>query len=175
MEKKIIYAVAIGGIGYLIYKNFDKIKSLIKGGGASETGSAEEQSSSTTTPTTTTTTKTSKSTTQANPFKQKVEMLQELLKVGVDGAAGKQTNGALENLYSSPPLTINSETSFSSNYPYLRKNGKGVVTANNVDFYINALQTKTTPTHLYYKNQGSFVQDMKGKLPKFSPLPTFGK
>jgi hypothetical protein len=178
MEKKIIYAVAIGGIGYLIYKNFDKIKSLIKGGGGSETGSAEEQSTSATTPPTTTTksnTNTSNTTTQANPYKQKVETLQALLKVGIDGGAGKQTNGALENLYSPTPMTFPAEVAFQANYPLLRKNGKGVVTANNVDFYINALQTKTTPTQLYYKNQGSFVKDMKGKLPKFSPFPTFGK
>lgn len=182
MEKKIIYAVAIGGIGYLIYKNFDKIKSLIsprESGGASNTESAEEQTNSATTPPTTTTTKTNtnttKPTTQSNPFKQKVEMLQELLKVGVDGGAGKQTNGALENLYSPTPMTFPAEVAFQANYPLLRKNGKGVVTANNVDFYINALQTKTTPTQLYYKNQGSFVKDMKNKLPKFSPFPTFGK
>jgi len=173
MEKKIIYAVAVGGIGYLIYKNFDKIKSLISPREANTGGALEEATSSSTT--TNPNTNTSKTTTQANPYKQKVELLQELLKVGVDGSAGKQTNGALENLYSPTPMTFPAEVAFKANYPLLRKNGKGVVSPNNVDFYINALQTKTTPTQLFYKNSGSFVQDMKGKLPKFSPFPTFGK
>ncbi len=168
MEKKIIYAVAVGGIGYLIYKNFDKIKSLFKGGIVTTETTTEESGSATGNTT-------SNTTTQADPYKLKVEALQALLKVGIDGKAGKQTNGALENLYSPTPMTFPAETAFQANYPLLRKNGKGVVTPSNVEFYISALKNKTTPTQLFYKNSGNFVQEMRNQLPKYQAFPTFGK
>jgi hypothetical protein len=155
MNKNLIALLATGGIGYFLYKKFYKKKSV--------DGAIEESTmnSSTAQPSTT-----------QNPYKDKVETLQALLKVGIDGSAGKQTNGALENLYSPVPMTFPAEIAFQTGYPLLRKNGKGIVSPSNVDFYINALKNKTTPTQLYYKaqaNAGSFVEDIKKVLPKDKP------
>lgn len=153
-EKNLINLAILGGAGFLIYKNWDKIKTALKiGNGAGDKASSDEvvgakapATGSTTIP-------------QTDPYKIKVMELQGLLKVGTDGVAGKQTNGALENLYSSPPLTIAAETSFSANYPYLRKNGRGAVSKSNIDYYIDAVKNKLTPNDIYYKNQA------KPKLP----------
>lgn len=155
MNKNLITLLAAGGIGYFLYKKFYKKKSV--------SAAIEESTmdSSTAQPSTT-----------QDPYKDKVETLQALLKVGVDGNAGKQTNGALENLYSPVPMTFPAEIAFQTGYPLLRKNGKGVVSPSNVDFYINALKNKTTPTQLYFKaqaNAGSFVEDIKKVLPKDKP------
>lgn len=156
MNKNLITLAAIGGVGYFLYKKFYKKKSV-----TAEVIEEAPMTSSTAQPSTT-----------QDPYKDKVETLQALLKVGVDGRAGKQTNGALENLYSPTPMTFPAETAFQLGYPLLRKNGKGVVSPSNVDFYINALKDKTTPTQLYYKSQaskGSFVEDIKKVLPKDKP------
>lgn len=156
MNKNLITLAALGGVGYLLYKKFYKKKSV-----KAEVIEEAPTTSSTAQPSTT-----------QNPYKDKVETLQALLKVGIDGNAGKQTNGALENLYSPTPMTFPAETAFQVGYPLLRKNGKGVVSPSNVDFYINALKNKTTPTQLYYKaqaNKGSFVEDIKKVLPKDKP------
>lgn len=158
MNRNLITLAALGGIGYFIYTRLNKKKSV-----TAEVVEEVKDASSTAQP----------STAQTD-YKVKVETLQSLLKVGIDGIAGKQTNGALENLYSAPPLTIPAETSFQAKYPYLRKNGKGVVSPSNIDFYINALKNKTTPTQLWYKAQaskGNFVEDMKKALPKDQPKP----
>ena len=156
MNKNLITLAALGGVGYFLYKKFYKKKSV-------NAAVIEEapMTSSTAQPSTT-----------QDPYKDKVETLQALLKVGIDGRARKQTNGALENLYSPTPMTFPAETAFQLGYPLLRKNGKGVVSPSNVDFYINALKNKTTPTQLYYKaqaNKGSFVEDIKKLLPKDKP------
>ena len=156
MNKNLITLAALGGIGYLLYKKFYKKKSVKE-----EVIEEPPMTSSTAQPSTT-----------QDPYKDKVEALQALLKVGIDGKPKKQTNGALENLYSPTPMTFPAETAFQLGYPLLRKNGKGVVSPSNVDFYINALKDKTTPTQLYYKaqaNKGYFVEDIKKLLPKDKP------
>lgn len=86
-------------------------------------------------------------------YDDKVRALQTALKVGVDGQAGKETNGTLENLFSTPPKSVPFETSFKQGYPNLKARGKGVVSPDNVDFYINAIRTKTYPSNLYTTNQ----------------------
>lgn len=139
MNRNLITLAALGGVGYFIYTRLNKKKSV-----TDEVVEEVKDASSTAQPSTAQT-----------EYKAKVETLQGLLKVGIDGIAGKGTNGALENLYTSPPLTIPAETSFQANYPYLRKNGKGAVSPSNVDFYINALKNKNTPNQLYYKNQAN--------------------
>ena len=156
MNKNLITLAALGGVGYFLYKKFYKKKSV--------TAAVIEEAPMTSS--------TAQPSTTQDPYKDKVETLQALLKVGIDGRAGKQTNGALENLYSPTPMTFPAETAFQLGYPLLRKNGKGVVSPSNVDFYINALKNKTTPTQLYYKaqaNKGSFVEDIKKLLPKDKP------
>jgi hypothetical protein len=155
MNKNLITLLAAGGIGYFLYKKFYKKKSVDAAIEESNVNSSTAQPSTT-----------------QDPYKDKVETLQALLKVGIDGKAGKQTNGALENLYSPVPMTFPAEIAFQTGYPLLRKNGKGVVSPSNVDFYINALKNKTTPTQLYYKaqaNAGFFVEDIKKVLPKDKP------
>ena len=156
MNKNLITLAALGGVGYFLYKKFYKKKSV--------TAAVIEEAPMTSS--------TAQPSTTQDPYKDKVETLQALLKVGIDGRAGKQTNGALENLYSPTPMTFPAETAFQLGYPLLRKNGKGVVSPSNVDFYINALKDKTTPTQLYYKaqaNKGYFVEDIKKVLPKDKP------
>ena len=90
---------------------------------------------------------------QGSPYADKVRALQKALGVGVDGDAGKETNGALENLFTSPPTKIPYDLSKQQNYPSLKARGKGAVSPDNVDFYINAIKTKTYPSALYTSNQ----------------------
>jgi hypothetical protein len=153
MNKNIINLAILGGVGYAVYYFLGKKKIL-----------TETTTTDASVPAPTTTPKTT--TNQNSTYAKRVEVLQGLLKVAIDGKVGKQTNGALENLYSSPPTSYNPETSFKNNYPNLRKNGKGVISPSNVEFYINALQTKTTPYNLFYKDKDLFVDDMRNMLPK---------
>ena len=90
---------------------------------------------------------------QGSPYADKVRALQKALGVGVDGDAGKETNGALENLFTTPPKKISYELSKQQNYPNLKARGKGAVSPDNIDFYINALSKKTYPSALYTSNQ----------------------
>lgn len=163
MEKKIINLAILGGVGYLIYSNWSKIKKTL-GIAPSLGGSSATEQVSDKAPATGTTT-----IPQMDAYGKKVSELQSLLGASVDGKAGKQTNGELENLYVTPkPFTIPYETSFSAGYPYLKKNGKGKISSSNIDFYIAALNNKTTPVQLYYKNNATspIIND------KYKPKPT---
>jgi hypothetical protein len=91
-------------------------------------------------------------------YNDKVRVLQKALKVGDDGIAGKQTNGALENLYSKDGVSKSVDASLSSNYPNLNSNGFGVVSSANVDKYINAIAKNDYPLFLFNKNRGT-LQD----------------
>lgn len=144
--KKLIYAIAAGGIGYLIYTKF-------KDGKAKDI--AEESTETTALPVPS---KTTSTTPALSDYKKKVMELQGLLKVGIDGAAGSQTNGALENLWSSEGKSVNSDTAKKTGYPNLKKNGKGVVSASNVNYYIAAIKNKTNPLQLFYKKQATQSQ-----------------
>lgn len=114
------------------------------------------------------------------PYEDKVRALQTALKVGVDGKAGKETNGALEVLFTTPPTNINYDTALAQNYPSLRAKGKGKVSPDNVNFYINALKTQTFPLAIYNKSK-SVSQDAnsiknayaKGGLLKTKGIHTF--
>lgn len=86
-------------------------------------------------------------------YKDKVIALQKGLGVGPDGIAGQETNGTLENLYTSPPKRIDFKISAQQNYPNLRAKGKGVVSSDNIDFYLNALRNKSYPSAVYTSNQ----------------------
>lgn len=153
MNKNIINLAILGGVGYAVYYFLGKKKIL-----------TETTTTNASVPAPTTAPKTT--TNQNSTYAKRVEVLQSLLKVAIDGKVGKQTNGALENLYSIPPTSYNPETSFKNKYPNLRKNGKGVISPSNVEFYINALQTKTTPYNLFYKDKDLFIDDMRNMLPK---------
>jgi hypothetical protein len=165
MEKKIINLAILGGVGYLVYSNWSKIKKTLGIAPSLGDSTATEQVADKASATGTTTIP------QMDAYGKKVAQLQTLLgsSVSVDGKAGKQTNGELENLYVTPkPLQIPYETSFSVNYPYLRANGKGKVSSSNIDFYISAVKNKTTPVQLYYKNNATspIIND------KYKPKPT---
>lgn len=90
---------------------------------------------------------------QGATFKDKVIALQKGLGVGDDGIAGQETNGTLENLFTSPPKRIDFKTSAQQNYPNLRARGKGVVSPDNIDFYLNALSKKNYPSAVYTSTQ----------------------
>ena len=92
-------------------------------------------------------------TTQVDPYKQKVEKLQGLLKIRIDGDAGKQTNGNLEYWWSDYPKSLDVDKMKAEGYPELKKNGKGVVTPSNIDYYINTYVAKKTPRMLMWTKQ----------------------
>jgi hypothetical protein len=92
---------------------------------------------------------------EPSAYEKKVMMLQELLKVGVDGSAGKQTLGQLEYMWADYGLPLNPEQSAKDGYPNLKKNGKGVLSASNIDYYIDTLKASKSPRSLYWGKGGS--------------------
>ena len=164
-EYKILIGVAVGGAAFLIYNNWDKIKEklgLNKGdldakkdtdnnqsGGGSGTGGGTTQKS----------------------FKEKVMDLQSILGVAIDGDAGKQTNGMLDYYWADFGMVFNADKSLNDGYTQLKKNGKGVVNASNVDYYISTLNAKKSPRQIYWVTQ-------KGKTEKEAEVnarKAFGK
>jgi hypothetical protein len=146
---KLIIGAAVGGAAYLIYANWDKIKEML-GMGEKDAEKVPEK--------TTEETKEQKgsgggTTTQVDPYKQKVEKLQGLLKIRIDGDAGKQTNGNLEYWWSDYPKSLDVDKMKAEGYPELKKNGKGVVTPSNIDYYINTYVAKKTPRMLMWTKQ----------------------
>ena len=135
-ENKILIAAAIGGAAFLIYSNFDKIKKMFSKDAEPKKDDSKKQTSTD-----------NKNTTQnqTSIYPQRVMILQELLGVAVDGQAGKQTNGKLEWYFCDIFCQFNSEKAFADGYPFLKKNGKGVVSPNNVEWYIAILKAKKTP------------------------------
>lgn len=77
-----------------------------------------------------------------------VMKLQEILGVGVDGKPGKQTNGKLEYLFSVSDEALNPELAYTQKYPNLTKYGKGIISPENVNWYLAVLNSKTTPREL---------------------------
>jgi hypothetical protein len=88
-------------------------------------------------------------------YEDKVKILQQALKVGVDGIAGEQTNGALENLYSKDGVSKTPKDSASKNYPNLNSVGYGVISSANVDKYIADLKNNAYPLYLFNKNRAT--------------------
>jgi hypothetical protein len=87
------------------------------------------------------------------PYEDKVKALQTALKVTPDGIVGKITNGALENLYAKDGSVKSADLSLSQNYINLRTNGKGQVSPNNIDYYLNALSRNDYPSYYYNKTK----------------------
>lgn len=112
---KLIVAAAIGGAGYLVYKNWDKISNMFKKKDA--TTDEGEGAGSETKDTPTNTGKT------YSAYQLKVMKLQGVVGASVDGAVGKNTNGAVKAY-------------FPNSYAKL-----GDVTPANIDAYL-ALGTK---------------------------------
>jgi hypothetical protein len=89
-------------------------------------------------------------------YEKRVMVLQELLKVAVDGDAGQQTNGTLDYWWvSDTSKDSNSMTDVGnrrlSGYKNLKANGKGVVSALNIEYYISTLQANNSPRQLVNK------------------------
>lgn len=83
-------------------------------------------------------------------YSDKVKTLQRLLyadgeQCGVDGDAGKQTNGMLDYWFCDYLCEYDKDKAYAAGYPNLKKLGKGKVSPSNVDFYISAMQKGTSP------------------------------
>jgi hypothetical protein len=90
-------------------------------------------------------------------YEKRIAVLQELLKVSVDMKAGTQTNGELDYWWSQPvpaPQTeMNVQQRKALGYPNLNKNGKGVVSPLNIEYYISTLQSNNSPRQVAYKTK----------------------
>lgn len=169
-KKKITIGVAVGVAalaGFLIYQNWDKIKEklgLNKGGDDSDAKKDTDKNQSGGG------SGTGGGTTQKS-YKEKVMDLQSILGVAIDGDAGKQTNGMLDYYWADFGMLFNADKSFADGYTQLKKNGKGVVSASNVDYYISTLNAKKSPRQVYWVTQ-------KGKTEKDAEVTArkaFGK
>jgi hypothetical protein len=147
MDKRIIYAVGAGAVGYLIYNQFKKKSSTA-------VENKEETKDTSSNPN-------ADAGVVKSEYEKKVMALQVLINVSPDGVAGKQTNGALENLWSATAQSVDSGTAFNTGYPNLKKNGKGVVSASNVDYYISTLNSKNAPSQLFYKKKATTTATAK--------------
>ena len=148
-ENKIAIAAVAGVAGFLIWKNWDKIKGMFTKDGEAKKDTTEKPTESGTS-------------SSSELYKSNVMMLQQLLGVSIDGAAGKQTNGKLEYYFCDYLCEFNPEKAFTNGYPSLKKNGMGVVSPKNVIFYIKALQATSTPRQLLLKGL-----DVQNKLKEF--------
>jgi 1,2-phenylacetyl-CoA epoxidase PaaB subunit len=54
-------------------------------------------------------------------------------------------------------LPLNPEQSAKDGYPNLKKNGKGVLSASNIDYYIDTLKASKSPRSLYWTKKVSSV------------------
>lgn len=89
------------------------------------------------------------------PYQKRIMVLQELLGVRIDGDAGTQTNGKLDYYYGTEGGNISNEKRKEQGYLNLLKNGKGVVSGSNIEFYINELKIANTPRQKYNKSGAS--------------------
>lgn len=107
-------------------------------------------------------------------YQQLVGQLQSLLGVKIDLNPGKQTNGKLEYLFSVSEEPLNVELAARNNYPNLNKWGRGVVSPDNVAYYVETVKNKWTPRDLtpYRRvgerirsyNKGWFTRDIEVPL-----------
>ena len=94
-------------------------------------------------------------------YSDKVKTLQGLLyadgeQCGVDGDAGKQTNGMLDYWFCDILCEYDKEKAYSNGYPNLKKLGKGKVSPANVDYYIGTMRLGASPRQRllkYLENQ----------------------
>jgi hypothetical protein len=137
-EFKIENVIIIGGAGYLLYTLATTL------GGKKKEGNQKVEEIPNV---------------NLQTYTDKVKAIQKALSLQADGIVGKQTNGTLEMLWGDPYRTIGFETSFKANYPNLKRNGKGVLTADNVDYYFDALKNKTYPSSKTATSVTSTTQD----------------
>jgi hypothetical protein len=104
-------------------------------------------------------------------YSDKVKTLQSLLSAdgeqcGVDGDAGKQTNGMLDYWFCDYLCQYDKEKAYNAGYPNLNKLGKGKVSPSNVDFYIAAMQKGTSPRKklLVYLDRQQKAKEQFAKL-----------
>lgn len=166
---KLIIGAAVGGAAYLIYANWDKIKEML-GMGEKDAEKVPEK--------TTEETKEQKgsggtTTTQVDPYKQKVEKLQGLLKIRIDGDAGKQTNGNLDYYWADYQKPLDVEKAKADGFPELKARGKGVVSPSNIDYYIDTFVAKKTPRMLLWSKQKA-DQTAQGRIKFMKKLYDLG-
>jgi hypothetical protein len=92
-------------------------------------------------------------------YQQLVGQLQSLFGLTIDLKPGKQTNGKLEYLYSVSDEPLNVELAAQNNYPNLNKWGKGVISPENIAYYVEAVKNKWTPRDLTpYRRAGERIK-----------------
>jgi hypothetical protein len=138
--------VALGAAGaYLVYKNWDAILAKFQGNPKGEPSADEPGKSGSDKP---------ESGKEATIYAQKVEILQALLKVAIDGNPGDQTNGTLDFYYDAEPPMIDLASHVAEQrrkrFENLNKVGKGTVSPSNVDFYIQQMQTAQAPRQRFW-------------------------
>ena len=120
--------VAAGAAGvFLVYKNWDKIMDKLKGNNDNEDPGTGTQDLKPETGY------------QDLPFNKKVQVLQGLLQIKVDGHAGDQTNANLDFYYDlkrENSLPSHVAQAIKSGFPNLKTNGRGPVSDSNIDFAI---------------------------------------
>jgi hypothetical protein len=138
--------VAAGAAGvFLVYKNWDKIIDKLKGdndNGDPGTGTQELKP---------------ETGYQSLPYNEKVEVLQGLLQIKIDGHAADQTNGNMDFYYDlkrENSLPSHIAQAIKAGFPNLKANGRGPVNESNVDFYIEQFQTAQTPRQKTWKFGG---------------------
>lgn len=81
------------------------------------------------------------------PYQLKVIVLQGLLKVRTDGDAGTQTLGTLDYAWGIDTGKGNEDRK-AEGYPNLVKNGRGVLSPDNIDYYIDTIRANKTPRQI---------------------------
>ena len=151
MNKKLIITLAsFGLLGTALALGAKRRADAKKeeGGGGITTDEKEEGGSGGTTP-------------PSPTYSDKVKTLQALLyadgeQCGVDGDAGKQTNGMLDYWFCDILCEYDKEKAYSNGYPNLKKLGKGKVSPANVDYYIGTMRIGASPRQRllkYLENQ----------------------
>jgi hypothetical protein len=139
--------VALGAAGaYLVYKNWDTIKAKLQGDGKEPNADQPDEPS----------TGKPESGKQSTTYAQKVEVLQGLLKVAIDGKPGDQTNATLDFYYDAEPPMVDLASHVAEQrrkrFENLNKVGKGTVSPSNVDFYIQQMQTAQAPRQRFWRS-----------------------
>lgn len=169
-KTKIAIAAGVGLAGFLIYSNWDKILSALKGKddetgtGASESASTEPGKNG-----------------EPSEYDSLVRKLQAFLGVGVDGKPGQQTNWKLDGYFYDGVNVQTYDTAqqaAAAGYGNLKRNGKGVVSPDNVKWYIDTLEARKAPSQIRWKaastsKVGKAMWDAALKGAKLLPIINF--
>lgn len=155
-KTKIAIAAGVGLAGFLIYSNWDKILSALKGKD-DETGTGAGESAST---------EPGKNG-EPSEYDSLVRKLQAFLGVGVDGKPGKQTNWKLDGYFYdgvNVKTYATAQEAAAAGYGNLKRNGKGVVSPDNVKWYIDTLEARKAPSQIRWKATSDYdLRKKKGE------------